>query len=108
MQWLSGRTCCSTDDRRCCNTTFLKKPEATRPGILRADPSRRYPRGRSKGKNLLAGARGATNIADLPLEFLEFFGSMINMDNPHHGRLRRLVSAAFTPKQVARKGGSRE
>ena len=45
---------------------------------------------------------GATSIADLPPEFLEFFGSMINMDNPRHGRLRRLVSSAFTARQLSR------
>jgi cytochrome P450 len=42
-----------------------------------------------------------TNIIDLPPDFLEFFGSMINMDDPRHGRLRRIVSAAFTPKKLA-------
>jgi methyl-branched lipid omega-hydroxylase len=41
-----------------------------------------------------------TNIADLPVEFLEFFGSMINMDDPRHGRLRRIVSRGFTPRQL--------
>ena len=45
---------------------------------------------------------GATAIADMPQEFLEFFGSMINMDNPRHGRLRRLVSSMFTARQLAR------
>jgi cytochrome P450 len=41
-----------------------------------------------------------TNILDLPQDFLEFFGSMINMDDPRHGRLRRIVSRAFTPKML--------
>ncbi len=41
-----------------------------------------------------------TNIVDLPPEFLEFFGSMINMDDPRHARLRRIVSAAFTPRKL--------
>lgn len=39
---------------------------------------------------------GATNIVDLPREFNEFFGSMINMDNPEHAKLRRIVSRAFS------------
>ena len=32
----------------------------------------------------------------------EFFGSMINMDDPKHFRLRSIVSKGFTPKEVAR------
>jgi cytochrome P450 len=43
---------------------------------------------------------GATSIFDMPTEFLEFFGSMINLDDPRHARLRRIVSAAFTPRMV--------
>ncbi len=43
-----------------------------------------------------------TNIPDLPESFTEFFGSMINMDDPRHGRLRRIVSRGFTPRQVQR------
>jgi cytochrome P450 len=44
--------------------------------------------------------QGATSIFDMPSEFLEFFGSMINLDDPRHARLRRIVSAAFTPRMV--------
>lgn len=51
---------------------------------------------------LFCSGQGATSIADLPPEYLEFFGSMINMDNPRHGRLRRLVSSAFTARSLAR------
>jgi len=43
--------------------------------------------------------RGA-NIGDLPIELAEFFGSMINMDAPRHTKLRRLVSAGFTPRMI--------
>ena len=32
----------------------------------------------------------------------EFFGSMINMDDPKHHRLRSLVAKGFTPKEIAR------
>src|SRR6202012_1241810 len=34
----------------------------------------------------------------LPTELLEFFGSMINMDDPRHSRPRPIVSRAFTPR----------
>ena len=30
-------------------------------------------------------------------EFLEFFSSMIAMDDPRHARLRRIVSAGLVP-----------
>ncbi|MDF5755337.1 cytochrome P450 [Spongiactinospora sp. TRM90649] len=43
---------------------------------------------------------GATNIPDMPSEFTEYFGSMINMDDPRHARLRRIVSRSFTPKMI--------
>jgi methyl-branched lipid omega-hydroxylase len=41
-----------------------------------------------------------TNIMDLPQPFLDFFGSMINMDDPRHARMRRIVSRGFTPRQL--------
>ncbi len=51
---------------------------------------------------VFSSASGATSIPDLPAEFLEFFGSMINMDAPRHVRLRRIVSQAFTPRMMTR------
>jgi len=41
-----------------------------------------------------------TNIPDLPQEISEFFGSMINMDDPKHARLRGIVQKGFTPRMV--------
>ncbi|MCE2735123.1 MAG: cytochrome P450 [Ilumatobacteraceae bacterium] len=41
-----------------------------------------------------------SNIGDLPVEINEFFGSMINMDDPKHFRLRSIVSKGFTPKEI--------
>jgi len=40
------------------------------------------------------------NIPDQTPELNEFFGSMINMDAPRHTKLRRLVSAGFTPRTL--------
>jgi cytochrome P450 len=51
---------------------------------------------------LFCSGKGATSIPDIPTDFLEFFGSMINMDAPKHGRLRRLVSTAFTERLLSR------
>jgi len=41
-------------------------------------------------------------LADVPQELLELTGSFIVMDAPRHTTLRRLVSAVFTPKRIAR------
>ena len=43
-----------------------------------------------------------SNIGDLPPAFNEFFGSMINMDDPRHGRLRRIVSRGSRSGSSAR------
>ncbi|WP_419917695.1 cytochrome P450 [Candidatus Poriferisocius sp.] len=56
----------------------------------------------SRRADLFSSGIGGTQIADLPLEFNEFFGSMINMDDPRHARLRRLVSRGFTPRTLDR------
>jgi len=53
----------------------------------------------SRHPELFCSGKG-TNIADLPPDFVEFFGSMINMDDPRHARLRRIVSRGFTPRQL--------
>jgi cytochrome P450 len=49
---------------------------------------------------VFSSAAGVTNILNLPTEFNEYFGSMINMDDPRHARLRRIVSRAFTPRML--------
>ncbi|MFC4912751.1 cytochrome P450 [Actinomadura gamaensis] len=44
----------------------------------------------------------SNSIADLPGYMARYFGSMINMDDPRHARLRRIVSRTFTPRMLAR------
>ena len=56
----------------------------------------------SKHPDVFSSAQGATSIPDLPVEFNEYFGSMINMDDPRHARLRRIVSRAFSPRLIAK------
>ncbi len=41
-----------------------------------------------------------TSVPDFPPFLRDFFGSMINMDDPRHAQMRRIVSAAFTPSRV--------
>ena len=55
----------------------------------------------SRNPHLFCSGQGS-NIGDLPQEMNEFFGSMINMDDPKHYRLRSLVAKGFTPKEVGR------
>jgi cytochrome P450 len=58
----------------------------------------------SRSPQIFCSGRG-TNIPDLPIEVAEFFGSMINMDDPRHARLRGIVQAGFTPRMVTRVEG---
>src|SRR3954452_20685847 len=44
--------------------------------------------------------KGAVSIVDMPPEFLEFFGSFINMDDPRHARQRGIVARSFTPRKL--------
>lgn len=55
----------------------------------------------SRNPHLFCSGKGS-NIGDLPQEMNEFFGSMINMDDPKHFRMRSIVSKGFTPKEIAR------
>lgn len=59
----------------------------------------------SRNAEIFSSAHGIT-ITDLPPEFLEFFSSMIAMDDPRHARLRRIVSKGFTPKMLGALEGS--
>jgi len=54
----------------------------------------------SRHPEVYRSGQGATSILDMPEEMLDFFGSMINMDNPRHARLRRIVSQAFNPRMI--------
>ncbi|HUI05022.1 MAG TPA: cytochrome P450 [Acidimicrobiales bacterium] len=54
----------------------------------------------SRHPELYCSGKSGSTILDMPPELLEFFGSMINMDDPRHARLRRIVSAAFNPRMV--------
>jgi methyl-branched lipid omega-hydroxylase len=55
----------------------------------------------SRTPRIFTSGSGSTSVADMPPEFLEFYGSMINMDDPRHARMRKIVSRGFTPKRLA-------
>ena len=54
----------------------------------------------SRQPELFISGRSATSIQDMPEFLSEFFGSMINMDDPRHARLRKIVSRGFTPRML--------
>lgn len=55
----------------------------------------------SKNPQLFCSGQGF-QFEEVPEDVLEAAGSFLGMDAPRHGALRKLVSAAFTPKQVAK------
>ncbi len=55
----------------------------------------------SRNAAVFTSGKGAANVVDQPPEFREFYGSMIEMDDPRHARLRRIVSRGFTPRRLA-------
>ena len=54
----------------------------------------------SRAPEVYSSARGIT-VMDFPEVFNDFFSSMIAMDDPRHGHLRKLVSKGFTPRMLA-------
>jgi cytochrome P450 len=56
----------------------------------------------SRNPELYCSGKGATSVIDLPEMMNEFFGGMINLDDPRHGRQRRIISRGFTPRSLAR------
>ena len=56
----------------------------------------------SRNPEVFCSGKGAVSIPDFPPEMNEFYGSMISLDDPRHARLRRIVSAGFTPKMLKR------
>ena len=79
---------------------LMELPDQERMGywaIVRYDDIRSI----SRDPETYCSGRG-TQFADAPPEFLEASMSFLAMDAPRHTKLRGLVSAAFTPRQVAR------
>jgi cytochrome P450 len=56
----------------------------------------------SRAPEIFCSGKGATSVIDLPPVMNEFFGGMINMDDPRHGAQRRIISRGFTPRALAR------
>ncbi|GAA3217933.1 cytochrome P450 [Actinocorallia longicatena] len=56
----------------------------------------------SRRADVFSSEPASNSISDLPGYLARFFGSMINMDDPRHAKIRRIVSRAFTPRMLAR------
>jgi len=56
----------------------------------------------SRNARVFSSEPAANSVPDMPRWMAVYFGSMINMDDPRHARLRRIVSRAFTPRILAR------
>jgi cytochrome P450 len=54
----------------------------------------------SRRPEVFISAPGSVSIIDFPPEVVEYFSGMISTDNPKHARLRRIVSNAFSPKNI--------
>ena len=52
--------------------------------------------------DVFLSGHGTVTMFDLPPEMVEYFSGMISTDNPKHARLRRIVSNAFSPKNIQR------
>ncbi|MCZ2838704.1 cytochrome P450 [Modestobacter sp. VKM Ac-2985] len=55
---------------------------------------------------LFSSGAGAVSIADMPPDLNEFYGSLISMDDPRHGKIRRIVAKAFTPRVLEKLVGN--
>lgn len=55
----------------------------------------------SKRPDLFCSGEGTT-IRDQPQPVRELFGSIVNLDDPRHARMRRIVAHGFTPKALER------
>ncbi|MET9342614.1 cytochrome P450 [Nonomuraea sp. NPDC003804] len=56
----------------------------------------------SRNAEVFSSEPCSNSIPDMPRWLAVYFGSMINMDDPRHARLRRIVSRAFTPRILAK------
>lgn len=54
----------------------------------------------SRHPEIFLSGPGTVSILDLPPEMVEYFSGMISTDNPKHARLRRIVSAAFSARNL--------
>lgn len=55
----------------------------------------------SRNATVFSSATGGVTFEDMPNEVLEAASSILSMDQPRHGMVRRVVSSVFTPRRIA-------
>jgi cytochrome P450 len=55
----------------------------------------------SRNADVFSSATGGVTLEEMPPEVLELTSSVIAMDEPRHGRIRRVISSVFTPRRLA-------
>ncbi|WP_197016374.1 cytochrome P450 [Actinomadura viridis] len=56
----------------------------------------------SRNPRIFSSEPNATTVIDAPRWLQRYVNSMINMDDPRHAAIRRIVSRAFSPKMLAK------
>ncbi|GAA2341614.1 methyl-branched lipid omega-hydroxylase Cyp124 [Saccharopolyspora halophila] len=56
----------------------------------------------SRNPRVFSSEPAAVGLDDPPPEVDDLLGSMINMDDPRHARMRRIVARGFTPRMIDR------
>ncbi|GAA2593690.1 cytochrome P450 [Actinomadura fulvescens] len=56
----------------------------------------------SRNPQIFSSEPNATTVVDSPKWLDRYVNSMINMDDPRHAKIRRIVSRAFSPKMLAK------
>ena len=56
----------------------------------------------SRHPDIFSSEPTAVSVQDFPGYMERYFGSLINMDDPRHAKIRRIVSRAFSPRMLAR------
>ncbi|RAY14145.1 cytochrome P450 [Actinomadura craniellae] len=56
----------------------------------------------SRNSEIFSSEPNATTIVDAPSWIGRYIDSMINMDDPRHAKIRRIVSRAFSPRMLER------
>ncbi|KAA0120526.1 cytochrome P450 [Mycolicibacterium sp. P9-22] len=54
----------------------------------------------SRRAEVFSSATGGVTFEDMPNEVLEAASSILSMDEPRHGKVRRVVSSVFTPRRT--------
>ncbi|MEV4147668.1 cytochrome P450 [Amycolatopsis sp. NPDC049691] len=55
----------------------------------------------SRNADVFSSGSGGVTFEDVPDEILEMATSILTMDSPRHGKVRRVISSTFTPKRIA-------